>query len=59
VREIGEGKIIMRLNGFVNEPMPVIVGQRVLVNKYGGTEIKIDGKEYKLCDIGDILAILK
>jgi chaperonin GroES len=31
---------------------------RVLVSKYGGTEIKLDGKEYKLLSSDDLLAIL-
>jgi chaperonin GroES len=34
-------------------------GDRVLVSKYGGTEIKIDGKEYKILSSDDILAILE
>jgi chaperonin GroES len=34
-------------------------GDRVLVSKYGGTEIKIDGKEYKILSSEDILAILE
>ena len=33
-------------------------GDRVLVSKYGGTEIKIDGKEYKILSSDDLLAIL-
>jgi len=33
-------------------------GDRVLVSKYGGTEIKIDGKEYKILSSDDILAVL-
>jgi len=36
----------------------VKVGDRVLCSKYGGTEIKLDGKEYKLLSADDILAIL-
>jgi chaperonin GroES len=36
----------------------VKVGDRVLVSKYGGTEIKIEGKEYKLLSSEDILAIV-
>ena len=36
----------------------VKVGDRVLCSKYGGTEIKLDGKEYKLLSSDDILAIL-
>ncbi|MBO35960.1 MAG: co-chaperone GroES [Verrucomicrobiales bacterium] len=34
-------------------------GDTVLVSKYGGTEIKLDGKEYKIMNSDDILAILK
>ena len=33
-------------------------GDRVLVSKYGGTEIKVDGKEYKIFGGDDIIAIL-
>jgi chaperonin GroES len=33
-------------------------GDRILVSKYGGTEIKIDGKEYKILSSDDILAVL-
>jgi chaperonin GroES len=36
----------------------VKLGDRVLVSKYGGTEIKLDGKEYKLLGSDDLLAIL-
>ena len=33
-------------------------GDRVLVNKYGGTEIKLNGKEYKILTSEDILAVV-
>jgi len=33
-------------------------GDRVLVSKYGGTEIKLDGKEYKILSSDDILAVI-
>jgi chaperonin GroES len=36
----------------------VKVGDVVLVSKYGGTEIKVDGKEYKILNSDDILAVL-
>ena len=39
-------------------PFEVKVGDRVLVSKYGGTEIKLDGKEFKLLSSDDLLAIL-
>jgi len=36
----------------------VKVGDLVLTNKYGGTEVKVEEKEYKLVSAEDILAIL-
>ena len=33
-------------------------GDTVLLPKYGGTEVKVDGKEYKLVSASDILAIV-
>ena len=39
-------------------PFEVKVGDRVLVSKYGGTEIKLDGKEYKILNSDDVLAVL-
>jgi chaperonin GroES len=40
-------------------PMDVEEGQRVLYAKYGGTEIKIDGKKLLILKDGDILAIVE
>ena len=40
-------------------PFEVKKGDRVLVSKYGGTEIKLDGKEYKILNSDDILAVLE
>src|SRR6266436_2482968 len=34
-------------------------GDRVLVSKYGGTEIKLDGKEYKILNSDDLLAVIE
>ena len=36
----------------------VKVGDLVLTNKYGGTEVKVEEKEYKLVSAEDVLAIL-
>jgi len=55
VRALGTGK--KDDDGKV-QPFEVKVGDRVLISKYGGTEIKIDGKEYKLLNADDILAIV-
>lgn len=40
-------------------PFEVKVGDKVLTSKYGGTEIKIDGEEYKILNASDILAVVK
>ena len=39
-------------------PFDVKVGDIVLTSKYGGTEVKVDGKEYKILSSSDILAIV-
>src|SRR5437868_14056059 len=33
-------------------------GDRVLVSKYGGTEIKLDGKDYRIFNGDEVLAII-
>ena len=40
-------------------PMDVKKGDRVLYSKYGGTEIKIDGKDYLIMREDDILGVLE
>ncbi len=40
------------------EAFEVKVGDRVLVSKYGGTEVKIDGKEYTILRQDDILGVV-
>ena len=39
--------------------MTVKVGDRVIVGKYTGTEVKIDGTEYTIVSQSDILAIVE
>ena len=39
-------------------PFEVKKGDRVLISKYGGTEIKIDVKEMKILNSDDILAVI-
>ena len=39
--------------------MQVSVGQKVVYSKYAGTEIKLDGEEYKIIRQSDILAIVE
>jgi len=39
--------------------MEVKVGDKVLLNKYSGTEVKYEGQEYTILKQGDILAIVE
>lgn len=39
--------------------MTVKVGDKVIVGKYSGTEIKLDGEEYIIVSQSDILAIVE
>ena len=39
--------------------MEVKVGDKVLISKYAGTEVKIDGVEYTILKQSDILAIVE
>lgn len=40
-------------------PMEVKVGDKVLMSKYAGTEVKFDGVEYTILKQSDILAIVE
>ncbi len=40
-------------------PMIVKVGDKVLISKYSGTEVKVDGVEYTILKQDDILAIVQ
>jgi chaperonin GroES len=39
-------------------PMSVKVGDKVIISKYSGTEVKLDGEEYVIVKETDILAIV-
>ena len=39
--------------------MEVKIGDKVLIGKYAGTEVKVDGVEYKIVRQDDILAIVE
>ncbi len=59
-----EGKVIAVGPGRTDDEgkhikLSVKKGDKVLYSKYGGTEIKIDGKEHLIMSESDILAILE
>lgn len=39
--------------------MEVKVGDKVLISKYAGTEVKVDGEEYTILRQSDILAVVE
>ena len=45
--------------GTKDEPMTVEPGQKVVVGKYAGTEVKLDGETYSIVKLSDILAIVE
>ena len=59
-----QGKVIAVGKGKVNDdgklvPFTVKKGDRVLISKYGGTEIKIDDKDYLIMREEDILGVIE
>src|SRR5688500_5472920 len=40
-------------------PVDVSVGDRVIYSKYGGTEVKVEGKDYLVLTARDVLAKIK
>ena len=58
-----EGQVIAVGPGRIDDngnrvPLDVAVGDRVIYSKYGGTEVKYDGKELLLLNARDILAVV-
>ena len=58
-----EAKVIALGTGKIDDngkkvPFDVKVGDLVLTSKYGGTDVKLDGKEYKILSSSDILAVI-
>jgi len=45
--------------GTEEHPMTVKVGDKVVVGKFAGQELKLDGQEYSIVKITDILAVVE
>jgi chaperonin GroES len=56
VKAVGPGSVDEKGNRI---PLEVKVGDRVLISKYGGTEIKLDNQEYKVLNTDDLLAVVE
>ncbi len=53
---VGPGKTLD--NGTV-APMEVVVGDKVVYSKYGGTEVKVDGQDVLIMRQDDILGVVE
>lgn len=45
--------------GTEKNPMTVKVGDKVVVGKFAGQELKLDGEDYSIVKIADILAVVE
>lgn len=54
VMAVGPGKFIESKGDRV--PPSLSAGDRVIFGKYAGTEVRIDGEEYKILEVKDVLA---
>ena len=45
--------------GTEKHPMTVKAGDKVIITKYSGTAVKLDGKEYTIASVKDILAVVE
>ncbi|MDR1896072.1 MAG: co-chaperone GroES [Prevotellaceae bacterium] len=52
------GTVVAVGPGKKDEPMEVKTGDEVLYGKYSGTEITVDGKNYLIMRLSDILAVV-
>jgi chaperonin GroES len=52
------GTVVAAGPGKKDEPMEVKVGDEVLYGKYSGTEITVEGKDYLIMRVSDILAVV-
>ena len=52
---LGSGKT---LEGGKQLPVPVAVGDKILIDKYSGQEVTIDDEEYVIVRADDIIAII-
>ena len=53
---VGEGKLNDKNE---RQPMDVKVGDKILYAKYAGTDVKVDGTEYKILSVSDALAVIE
>lgn len=45
--------------GTEKNPMTVKVGDKVIISKYSGTQVKLDGEEYTITEVKEVLAVVE
>ena len=45
--------------GTEKDKITVVVGDRVMYDKYAGTQLKIDGEDYLIVKMSDIIAVVE
>jgi chaperonin GroES len=55
VTAVGKGK---RLEDGTRSPMDVKVGDRILLGKYSGSEVRLDGQDYTIVREDEVLGVL-
>ena len=56
VVSVGIGKL---MDNGERQPVGVAIGDTIVIRKYGGTDIKIDGTQYQIMRESDVLAVLE
>ena len=56
VVSVGVGRL---LDNGQRQPVGVNVGDTIVIRKYGGTDIKVDGENYQIMRESDILAVVE
>ncbi len=54
-----EGIVVAVGNGKKDEPMTVVVGDKVLYGKYSGTEVKVSGETFVIMKEDEIFGIFQ
>jgi len=59
VTAVGPGKLVADDGGDRRRPLDLKAGDHVLIGKYSGSEIRIDGEDFMILREDDVLAVLE
>ena len=54
-----QGTVVEAGPGTEKDPVCVKAGQKVMYDKYAGTQVKIDGEEHLILKMSDIIAVIE